>query len=317
MSEYLNPSQRQAVERLLATRTARTEWPTWLMCCLVYGAWGGTLHFSAALGPWLTTLLLAISCAWFMSLQHELVHGHPTRHRWFNKLLGYAPLAVWFPYTLYLESHLRHHNDAHLTLPDADPETHYVSARTWERSGWLMRFLYWQRKRFWGRVVFGPAMAIGAVLRDAVRQPLRGDFRYLPMWCTHIVLLVVLLAAVRAWSGIGALHYLLGVAYPALALAMVRSYYEHRAAEDCKHRIAINETAWPMRMLFLNNNYHLVHHDLPSLPWYLLPGVYWANREDYLRRSGGFRIAGYGELIRRFSFRAVDAPVHPFAPRDV
>lgn len=50
---------------------------------------------------------------------HELVHGHPTRDRRLNRLLGYAPLAVWFPYTLYMESHLRHHNDDHLTLLSA------------------------------------------------------------------------------------------------------------------------------------------------------------------------------------------------------
>lgn len=94
-----------------------------------------------------------------------------------------------------------------------------------------------------------------------------------------------------------------------LFLAMVRSYYEHRAADDCKHRIVINEAAWPMRLLFLNNNYHLVHHDLPDLPWYLQPVVYRANREDYLRRCGGFLVAGYGELIRRFGLTPVDAPL--------
>ena len=94
----------------------------------------------------------------------------------------------------------------------------------------------------------------------------------------------------------------------------MRSYYEHRAADDCKHRIAINEAAWPMRLLYLNNNYHLVHHDLPGLPWYLLARVYWADRDAYLARCGGFRIAGYTELVRRFGLTPVDAPVHPTAP---
>ena len=311
MAEYLNPAQKQDIERLLQTGRARTEWPTWLMLLLVYGAWGATLYWSAALGLFATTLLLIVSCAWFMSFQHEVVHGHPTRHRWFNKILAYAPLAVWFPYTLYLESHLRHHNDAHLTLPGVDPETHYVSPQTWQRSGWLMRGLYWQRKRFWGRFLFGPAMAIVAMAREALGQLRRGNFSYVPMWLTHTSLLALMLVAIKAWTGISPWFYLLCVGYPALSLAMVRSYYEHRAAEDCKHRIVINEASWPMRLLFLNNNFHLVHHDLPSLPWYLLPSVYWANREAYLERCGGFRISGYGELIRRFSFKPVDAPLHP------
>ncbi len=314
MAEYLSPTQKQVVESLLQTPMARTEWPTWVMLFLVYGAWGATLYWSRELGLPATTLLLIVNCAWFMSFQHELVHGHPTRLRWFNKILAYPPLAVWFPYTLYRESHLRHHNDAHLTMPGMDPETHYVSSNTWLRSGWLMRGLYWQRKRFWGRFVFGPAMSIVSMAREALGQVRRRNYRYVPMWLTHIALVSLMLACIQAWTGISALFYIFCVAYPALSLAMVRSYYEHRAAEDCKHRIAINEASWPMRVLFLNNNFHLVHHDLPALPWYLLPRVYWANREAYLLRCGGFRIGGYGELIRRFSFKPVDAPLHPQPP---
>jgi fatty acid desaturase len=311
MSEYLNPQQEQAVARLLASPMARTEWPTWLLVPVVYGMWFATLYGSHALGLMATTLLLILSCTWYMSLQHELVHGHPTRHRSFNKLLGFAPLAVWFPYTLYLESHLRHHNDAHLTLPGVDPETHYVSEEVWQRSGGFMRALFVHRKRFWGRFAFGPAMAIVSVVHEAVAQVRAGNTRYVSMWSLHIAMLVGMLAAIQAWTALSAGYYLMAVAYPALSLAMVRSYYEHRAAEDCKHRIAVNEASWPMRLLYLNNNYHLVHHDMPSLPWYLLPRVYQADRAAYLARCGGFRLGGYLELVRRFGFTPIDAPVHP------
>lgn len=313
MSEYLSPQQEQVVARLLQSPMARTEWPTWLLIPAVYGLWFAALYWAQTLGLVATTLLLILSCAWYMSLQHELVHGHPTRHRGFNKLLGMAPLAVWFPYTVYLESHLRHHNDAQLTLPGVDPETHYVSDEVWQRSGWFMRALFVHRKRFWGRFVFGPAMAIGSVLHEAVAQVRGGNYRYLPMWSLHVAMVVAMLTAIQTWAGVPAWHYLLLVAYPSLSLAMVRSYYEHRAADDCKHRIVINEAAWPMRLLYLNNNYHLVHHDLPSLPWYLLGRVYWADRDAYLARCGGFRIAGYTELVRRFGLTPVDAPVHPAA----
>jgi fatty acid desaturase len=313
MAEYLSPQQEQVVARLLAAPTARTEWPTWLLILAVYGAWLAPLVWSHRLGLAATTLLLILACTWYMSLQHELVHGHPTRWRSVNKLFGLAPLAVWFPYTLYLESHLRHHNDAHLTLPGMDPETHYVSDEVWQRSGWWMRALFVHRKRFWGRFVFGPAMAIASVAQEAVGQLRAGQFRYLRMWSLHIAMLVAMLAAIERWTIVPAWYYLLLVAYPALSLAMVRSYYEHRAADDCKHRIVINEAAWPMRLLYLNNNYHLVHHDLPALPWYLLPRVYRADRDAYLARCGGFRIGGYGELAWRFGSTPVDAPVHPMA----
>ena len=311
MAEYLSSEQEQVVARWLASPMARTEWPTWTLIPVVYGSWFATLYWSRTLGLLATTILLILSCTWYMSLQHELVHGHPTRRRWFNQLLGFAPLAVWFPYPLYLESHLRHHNDTHLTLPGIDPETHYVSDQVWQRSGWLMRALFVHRKRFWGRFAFGPAMAIGSVAQEALAQIRAGNLGTLRMWLLHLAMLIAMLAAIQTWTIVAAWYYLLLVAYPALSLAMVRSYYEHRAADDCKHRIAINEASWPMRLLYLNNNFHLVHHDLPALPWYLLARVYWADRDAYLARCGGFRIGGYAELIRRFGMTPVDAPVHP------
>jgi fatty acid desaturase len=57
-----------------------------------------------------------------------------------------------------------------------------------------------------------------------------------------------------------------------------------------------------------------VPHDLPSLPWYLLPRIYQARRNAYNARSGGFHVQGYGGLMRRHAFRPVDAPVHPHMP---
>jgi len=84
------------------------------------------------------------------------------------------------------------------------------------------------------------------------------------------------------------------------------SVYEHRPAARAKERIVLNEADPLLRLLFLNNNLHLVHHDLPSLPWYLLPRVYRA-------RNGHFHFDGYRDLARRQGWRAVDAPVHPQA----
>ena len=43
------------------------------------------------------------------SLQHIAVHGYPTRWKWLNTLLAYPPLAFYFPYLTYRESHLEHH----------------------------------------------------------------------------------------------------------------------------------------------------------------------------------------------------------------
>ncbi len=60
-------------------------------------------------------------------LQHELLHGHPTRNAAFNRFLGLLPLAVWYPFDEYKRSHLAHHEEAHLTYPGIDPESNYLA----------------------------------------------------------------------------------------------------------------------------------------------------------------------------------------------
>jgi hypothetical protein len=57
---------------------------------------------------------------------------------------------------------------------------------------------------------------------------------------------------------------------------------------------------------------------LPHVPWFALRTVYEASREQYIERSGGFLVAGYGEWIRRYAFAPAENPVHDrprgFAP---
>ncbi|QBR01286.1 fatty acid desaturase [Paraburkholderia pallida] len=318
MAEYFDAEHAREVAALEASLTARTEWPTWLLIAAVYGGWAATVLLVRAhtLSLGAATPLLVVLCTLHMSMQHELLHGHPTRFAALNKLLGYPPLAIWFPYTLYRDTHLEHHRDEALTLPGLDPESNYVPAARWRRWPAWRRALWHARKRFVGRMVVGPPMSAAAVLAAAWRALRERDRRYAPMWLAHLLCVAALLAALDRWAGVPWWYYLLAVSWPALSLATIRSLYEHRAAPDPKARIVINEAGFVMRLLFLNNNYHLVHHDLPSLAWYCLPGAYRLRRDAYAVKSGHFVIrGGYRELLRLYAWRATDAPVHPYWPR--
>ncbi|TKC86356.1 aminotransferase [Trinickia terrae] len=314
MAEYFDVDHAREIAALKTSFTTRTEWPTWLLIAVIYGGWVSVLWLLGAgrLPLAAGTPLLIVLCAWYMSLQHELLHGHPTRWPWLNKLLGWPPLAIWVPYTLYRENHLKHHRDEALTVPGFDPETNYVLREQWSRMPRWRRALWHARKTFLGRIVIGPPMSVGAMLLKAWQALRRGDGRHGAMWVGHIAAVAVLLACVQRYAGVPWWYYLLAVAWPALGLAMVRSLYEHRAAPHPKARIVINEAGPLMRLLYLNNNYHLVHHDLPELPWFHLPRAYRMRRDAYRSKCSGFVIGGYGELLKRHAWRQTDLPVHPF-----
>jgi fatty acid desaturase len=309
MAIYLDDTQRKALARLSASWTWRTEWPTWLLIVTIYGGWFGVAMHARSLGLPLTIALLTLLSTWYMSLQHELLHGHPTRSRLINGLLGFAPLAVWFPYGIYRDSHLRHHDDPHLTRPEHDPESYFVSGKTWHRAGAATRALLMLRNTFAGRLVVGPAFAIAAVISDAARKVARGDWRDVPRWVAHVTSVAALAWWLQTECGISAWLFVLGVGYSALSLSSVRSFHEHRVADAVEHRTVLNEAAWYWRLLFLNNNYHLVHHDLPHVPWYALREVYETSRQQYIERSGGFLVKGYSEWLRFYALAPVAHPV--------
>ncbi|MFM0055224.1 fatty acid desaturase [Paraburkholderia phytofirmans] len=310
MAIYLDDTQRNTLARMATSWTWRTQWPTWALIVTIYGGWFGVATHARELGLPFTTLLLAVLGTWYMSLQHELLHGHPTRSAFVNALLGFAPLAVWFPYGIYRDSHLQHHDDPHLTHSERDPESYFVSALVWRRTGWALRALLTFRNTFIGRLLVGPAFSIAATGVDALRKIKSGDWRDVPLWLAHFAAIAALTAWLQHACGIPVWVFIVGAGYGALSLSSVRSFQEHREAQAHEHRSVINEAAWFWRLLFLNNNYHLVHHDLPHVPWFALREVYETSRQQYIDRSGGFLVRGYSEWLRRYAFARAAHPVY-------
>lgn len=309
-SLYLHPQQRDLIRQLSRSRLWRSELPTWLLIITIYGGWFATLVYWQTLGLLPATLLLIWFSAWYMSLQHELIHGHPTRWPRLNQLLGILPLAVWYPYGLYRDSHLAHHDNHHLTLPVDDPESYYFTAESWRRfTPWQRRVIH-LRNTFIGRLLLAPLLDIAQTLVSAWRAFRFRQKAAMAMWAIHGLLLAGLFA-LMAHVDFSPLYFVAVVSYPALALTKVRSFLEHRAADDPLARSVINEAGLPWRVLFLNLNYHSVHHDLPGVPWYGLRKLYLLERESYRQRNHGFVVRGYGEWLWRFSFRAVAVNAHP------
>lgn len=310
-SIYFDELQRQTLHTLRRSLTWRTEWPTWLLLGAVYGAWFGIAIHARSLGLPLTASLLSVISAWYMSLQHELIHGHPTRLPWLNALLGFAPLAVWFPYEIYRRSHLAHHAASELTHPELDPESLFVSAADWQRANLLMRTLFVVRSTFVGHVLIGPAFSLISTAQDSWRRISKGDFVEASIWVVHFLALAKLAAWLKVICGIPVPLLIGGVGYPALCIASIRSFREHRYHQDPACRTVVNHAALLWRLLFLNNNFHAVHHHLPGVPWYALGVVYQSRADAYQRRNGGYVVDGYRQWLRQLAFKPRSTLVHP------
>ncbi len=315
MSHYLHPQQRKHIHQLAARFLWRSELPTWLLIIAIYTGWFTTLAYWRTLGLLPATVLLIWFTAWYMSLQHELIHGHPTRFPRLNQLFGTLPLAVWYPYGLYRDSHLAHHRNDRLTVPVDDPESYYFTEESWARfAPWQKRIIH-LRNTFLGRLLLAPLLDIVQTLGRAVAAFRQLHLRAMLMWLVHGVLLAGLFVWMRH-VGFSPVWFVLAVSYPALALTKVRSFLEHRAADDPLARSVINEAGIFWQVLFLNLNYHSVHHDLPGVPWYGLKALYQQNRAAYQQRNHGFVVKGYGQWLRQFWDKAVDVTVHPGIKRE-
>jgi fatty acid desaturase len=291
--------------------SAVIEWPTWILASIVYGGWLALTYFAGQLPWWVILPAAAWISAWQHSLQHEIIHNHPTRTLWVNTALGFLPLSLWLPYIRYRDLHLIHHRDHLLTDPIEDPESYYLSDQVWQRRGPIAR---WARRRlntFAGRILLGPFVTIPLFLIEEIAGLAAGSAARWRVWGFHMLGVIAVLLWVEAVCGIPLWQYLLFFVYPGAALTAIRSFAEHRAAIDPNHRTAIVENAPILGLLFLYNNLHVVHHLHPGLPWYAIPRIYRENRASILGRNNGLVYRGYSDVVRRYLMREHHPPVIP------
>jgi fatty acid desaturase len=289
----------------------RIEWPTIAMMVVCYSVW-----FFSGLYVWpdypvAALSLMAISAALHSSLQHEVLHGHPTNKGWLNELLiGALPLAPAYPYRRFKALHLRHHHDEKLTDPYDDPESYYLDGRQWSELSALMRMILSVNNTMAGRVIVGPALMVFGFVAAEMKLALGGDRKIVKAWVLHMAGLAVVAAIMQLAFGLPFWLYVLTSGYLGMSIISVRTYCEHQAARDTNHRTVIVENS-PLSWLFLNNNLHLVHHNAPTLAWYKLPGLMREKRAEWVALNDGYVFGGYFAIFRRFAFKGKEPVVHP------
>lgn len=298
------------------TNTSKTflkspgDWRTLIIAALVYTGWFATVFTHKQLPWWATFALLTWFGAWHLSLQHELVHGHPFRNSKLNAALASLSVTLWVPFLSFKRDHISHHNTT-LTHPKLDTESFYSMPENWRKSNRLLRSIYWANRTLAFRLtVWSVFSAVHYFIADAWRA-IRNIDNARSAWLLHFPALIAVTFLVTQSADMSVLEYLVGGVFGSHSLNMMRSFAEHKSLSNESNRTAVIDAGWLMSLLMLNNNLHIAHHDEPSSPWYLVPEVAKRlNSYDRAEQDGALYSGGYSELIRRFTFRPYDQPVY-------
>ncbi len=289
------------------------EWPTLFVFVATYTLWAVSTSVLWTAMPVVGFIGTVFAIAQFSSLQHEVLHGHPFRSQRLSEAMVFPGLTIYVPYLRFKDLHLQHHFDPNLTDPYDDPESNYLDPAVWAQLSAATRLVLRINNTLIGRMAFGPAVSAWALVRGDLRLILRGDRRAALAWALHVPGVALVLGWLWASAGMPVWAYLLA-AYLGWSLLKIRTYLEHRAHDTARARSVIIESRGPLSWLFLNNNFHAVHHMHPGVAWYRLPQTYFSNRAHYLRRNDGYLYPGYGPIFRQFLFRAKDPLPHPIWP---
>jgi fatty acid desaturase len=295
-----------------AQQNRRIEWATLGLFAGFYAAYLAVILLHRSV-PWPASVaLLAVLGGFYMSLQHEALHGHPTGWRGVNTALAFAPLSLWLPYLGYRSTHMTHHH-TDLTDPQFDPESFYLRPVDWASAGLVRRAYILVTRTMVGRLTIGAFHSIARYLWHEIRT-IRSDRAAARRWAAHLAAAAVLSWCLFVVIGVPVWQYLVGFILMGQSFTLLRSFVEHCAVAEGT-RSAVVKAGPVMSLLFLNNNLHHTHHAEPSTPWYQLPALHRTLDSDDLAAHGaGLYQRGYAEVARRNFLRPFCQPDHPLSP---
>ncbi|MDA0193261.1 MAG: fatty acid desaturase [Actinobacteria bacterium] len=284
------------------------EWKTLGVIVAVYGLTVLTVVRYDVLTPWLAIPMLAVLGAWHLSMQHELLHGHPFRNQFINDAIGSIPVTLWNPYLAFKKDHHEHHK-SDLTNPELDNESYYVSQQQWDNAGPIRRAAWTANRTILFRMfvwtIVSTISYVTLVLKRAARNE-QGDRLAVVLHVIGVVAVVYLvsLSSMPLWQ------FALGTVYGGRILNAIRPFPEHKYQNGVETKTAMIMAGPFMSLLMLNNNLHIAHHDDPKIPWYRVNELSKrVNAVERAREAGVLYEGGYAEVFRKFSFTPVDSPV--------
>ncbi|OBQ05870.1 MAG: beta-carotene hydroxylase [Anabaena sp. LE011-02] len=195
---------------------------------------------------------LALHCSG--TVIHDACHQSAHRNRIVNAILGHcSALILVFAFPVFTRVHLQHHGN--VNHPKDDPD-HYVST-----GGplWLIavRFLYHEvfffQRRLWR------------------------NYELLEWFISRLIVITIVYISVQYHF----LGYILNFWFiPAFVIGITLGFF----FDYLPHRPFVERSRWKnarvypgkvLNLLILGQNYHLIHHLWPSIPWYNYQPAYY------------------------------------------
>ncbi|PLZ91285.1 beta-carotene hydroxylase, partial [Fischerella thermalis CCMEE 5196] len=217
-----------------------------VLSCLGYWVW----HWP----HWISFVMNIIALHISGTVIHDACHQSAHRNKIINAMLGHgSALMLAFAFPVFTRVHLQHH--AHVNDPKNDPD-HFVST-----GGplWLIavRFFYHEvfffKRRLWRK------------------------YELLEWFLSRLFVVAIVFASVHYHF----LGYILNFWFVpsgivGLALGLFFDYLPHRPFTECDRWKNARVYANPiLNILILGQNYHLIHHLWPSIPWYNYQPTYY------------------------------------------
>lgn len=299
--------------KILQTKQPFVEWPTLFVLLATYLTLAVATTWLTSVSLSLAIFVTGIAIAQFSSLQHEVLHGHPFRSRALSEAAVFLGATIYIPYIRFKDTHLAHHHDPILTDPYDDPESNFVDPQVWANLPKISKFLLKANNTLLGRILLGPAVSIWSFVGSDLGAIFRGDRHILTAWVLHAGGVALVFAWLFVMDGMPIWAYFIS-AYFGFGLLKIRTFLEHRAHDLARARSVVIADKGFFALLFLNNNFHSVHHCQPGLAWYRLPVTFAQNKDHYLARNDGYFYATYAQVFRQYLFRAKDTVPHPLWP---
>ena len=239
-----------------------------------------------ALSPWLTVPMHTAAGFVMFTVLHDAVHYSISSTRWVNGLFGRlaAPfVAIYMAFPMFKFIHIQHHRFANED-PETDPD-HYTSEGPWWQlpfrwltiDYWYARF-YLQNRRRQSKADARENLAVALVAVAAIAVAVAGG----ALWEVALIVLI------PQRIGLGLLAWWFDW-LPHHGLGKTQRENRYRAT---RIRVGLE---WLFTPLMLSQNYHLVHHLHPSIPFYRYLPTWRHNEEGYLQHDPAMAtVLGHG-----------------------